>query len=257
MGATLAAVRAAARPTDPVFHARPGGGRHVGRRGTPRRTRRERGRRGGRRRRLPPAKTPGRGRGGRRPTRRLRRADRRGLGRAGPRPVPVNEPALRRRHTARWVAGSALVIGVALVVLLATRPPQAATEAYSPLVGHPAPAIVGTTVGGSSFGLDSAAGAVGGGQLLRQLVSPVPAGGARPRDVRLRAPGPDRRRARRRGVRRRRVRARAASSRGPGRHGRRSSTPADRSPSTTACAGRPRRSSWRRTASSPPASSDP
>jgi len=67
----------------------------------------------------------------------------------------VSERALRRRHAARWVAGSALVIGVGLVVLLATRPPQAATEAYSPLVGHPAPAIVGTTVGGSSFDLDS------------------------------------------------------------------------------------------------------
>ena len=57
------------------------------------------------------------------------------------------------RHTARWVAGVVLVVGAALVALLATRPPATATEVNTPLVGQRAPAIAGTTLGGGSFDL--------------------------------------------------------------------------------------------------------
>jgi len=68
------------------------------------------------------------------------------------------EPApsgVRRRHSARWVAGVVLVVGAALVTLLATRPPQAATEVDTPLLGQRAPAIAGTTVTGASFDLST------------------------------------------------------------------------------------------------------
>lgn len=60
-----------------------------------------------------------------------------------------------KRHSARWIALSVLVVAGALVALLATRPPAAATEVYSPLVGHQAPPIVGTTLTGKSFTLAS------------------------------------------------------------------------------------------------------
>jgi cytochrome c biogenesis protein CcmG/thiol:disulfide interchange protein DsbE len=46
-----------------------------------------------------------------------------------------------------------LVVGAALVALLATRPPATATEVDTPLVGQPAPAIAGATLGGGSFNL--------------------------------------------------------------------------------------------------------
>lgn len=58
-----------------------------------------------------------------------------------------------RRHTARWVAGIALVVGASLVALLATRPQQTATEVDTPLVGQAAPAITGPTLAGGSFDL--------------------------------------------------------------------------------------------------------
>ena len=61
----------------------------------------------------------------------------------------------RRRHTARWVAGVALVVGAALVALLATSPPQTVTEVDTPLVGQSAPAISGPTLAGGSFALGS------------------------------------------------------------------------------------------------------
>ena len=57
------------------------------------------------------------------------------------------------RHTARWIAGLALLVLAALVALLATRPPATATEVYSPLVGKPAPAMAGTSITGGSFHL--------------------------------------------------------------------------------------------------------
>jgi cytochrome c biogenesis protein CcmG, thiol:disulfide interchange protein DsbE len=61
----------------------------------------------------------------------------------------------RGRHTARWIAGFVLVVIAAMVVLLATRPPAAATEVWTPLLGKTAPNIVGTTVTGQSFDLHS------------------------------------------------------------------------------------------------------
>ncbi len=59
----------------------------------------------------------------------------------------------RGRHTARWIAGVALVAIAALVALLATRPPATATEVATPLLGKPAPGIAGTTLSGGRFGL--------------------------------------------------------------------------------------------------------
>jgi len=59
----------------------------------------------------------------------------------------------RGRHTARWIALGALVVAGALVAVLATSPNQSATEVDTPLVGQPAPAIVGTTLSGGPFHL--------------------------------------------------------------------------------------------------------
>jgi cytochrome c biogenesis protein CcmG, thiol:disulfide interchange protein DsbE len=61
----------------------------------------------------------------------------------------------RGRHTARWIAGIVLVVIAGMVVLLATRPPAAATEVWTPLLGKTAPNIVGTTVTGQRFDLNS------------------------------------------------------------------------------------------------------
>jgi cytochrome c biogenesis protein CcmG/thiol:disulfide interchange protein DsbE len=66
--------------------------------------------------------------------------------------APDSAPT-RRFHTARWVAGGALVVGAALVALLATRPPATVTEVNTPLVGAAAPTIAGTTVTGVPFDL--------------------------------------------------------------------------------------------------------
>jgi len=77
-------------------------------------------------------------------------------------PAPAPAPAApaapaagspRRRHPARWIAGGVLVVGAALVVLLATRAPEVATEAATPLLGHEAPALQGTTLTGQRFDL--------------------------------------------------------------------------------------------------------
>jgi cytochrome c biogenesis protein CcmG/thiol:disulfide interchange protein DsbE len=65
------------------------------------------------------------------------------------------ETPVRRRHTATWVGAAVLVVGAALVALLATRPPQTATEVDTPLVGQVAPAISGSTLGGGSFSLSA------------------------------------------------------------------------------------------------------
>jgi cytochrome c biogenesis protein CcmG/thiol:disulfide interchange protein DsbE len=70
-----------------------------------------------------------------------------------PAPDPSDVVDGHRRHTARWIAGVVLVVVVALVVLLATRPPATATEVYTPLLGQQAPAITGTTVTGQRFDL--------------------------------------------------------------------------------------------------------
>jgi len=65
----------------------------------------------------------------------------------------VTTPAPPRRHTARWIGGLVLLVSAALVALLATRPPAAATEVFTPLLGQSAPAITGTTVSGGHFDL--------------------------------------------------------------------------------------------------------
>lgn len=59
----------------------------------------------------------------------------------------------RQRHRARWIAGVVLVVGASLVALLATRPPAAATEVATPLLGHVAPSLSGTTLEGQPFDL--------------------------------------------------------------------------------------------------------
>src|SRR5215472_5980275 len=69
----------------------------------------------------------------------------------------VGEPESTGRsgHRARWIAASVLVIGAALVAVLATRPQATATEVDTPLLGRPAPSAVGTTVTGAPFRLDA------------------------------------------------------------------------------------------------------
>jgi len=67
----------------------------------------------------------------------------------------VGQPTSHRRHTARWVAAAALVLGASLVAVLATRPSATATEVNTPLVGTRAPAISGTTLAGQAFDLAS------------------------------------------------------------------------------------------------------
>ena len=52
----------------------------------------------------------------------------------------------KRRHTARWVAGSALFLLALVGVVLATRTPQEATAVDSPLVGHMAPMFSGSDI---------------------------------------------------------------------------------------------------------------
>ena len=57
------------------------------------------------------------------------------------------------RHPARWVSGIVLAALVAVSIVMATRPSYQATQVQSPLVGHRAPALAGTTLGGSHFSL--------------------------------------------------------------------------------------------------------
>ena len=52
----------------------------------------------------------------------------------------------KRRHTARWVAGSVLLLLALVGVVLATRTPQEATAVDSPLVGHMAPLFSGADI---------------------------------------------------------------------------------------------------------------
>ncbi len=74
----------------------------------------------------------------------------------GPRgPEGATGARLRRRHTTRWVAGGVLLVLVVVSVVVATRPSSQATEVESPLVGHPAPSLGGTTLTGARFTLGS------------------------------------------------------------------------------------------------------
>ena len=68
---------------------------------------------------------------------------------------PARTPVLRRptRHRVRWIA---LVVALGLggvVYLLATAPPTTQYEAYSPLIGHHAPAVTGQILTGEKFEL--------------------------------------------------------------------------------------------------------
>ncbi len=59
----------------------------------------------------------------------------------------------RSTHTALIAAVCVGVLLAGLVVLLATRPPAADTQAQSPLVGRPAPQIAGTSFSGEAVNL--------------------------------------------------------------------------------------------------------
>lgn len=59
----------------------------------------------------------------------------------------------RVRHPVRWVAGLVLLALVIVAVVVATRPSEQATQVQSPLVGHDAPALAGTTLSGSRFSI--------------------------------------------------------------------------------------------------------
>lgn len=61
----------------------------------------------------------------------------------------------RRFRTARWSAFCVGVVAVALVAVLATRPPATMAMADSPLVGKTAPPIVAKTFAGSTVSLSS------------------------------------------------------------------------------------------------------
>jgi cytochrome c biogenesis protein CcmG/thiol:disulfide interchange protein DsbE len=63
-----------------------------------------------------------------------------------------------RQHMARWVAIGVLVVAAGLIAVLATRPPAAVTEVYSPLVGKLAPPVTGIAADGSRYVLPRAPG---------------------------------------------------------------------------------------------------
>jgi cytochrome c biogenesis protein CcmG/thiol:disulfide interchange protein DsbE len=62
------------------------------------------------------------------------------------------------RHRARWIGISVLIISAGLLAVLATRPSVTEAEVQSPLVGHTAPAIAGTTFDGAGFSVPAAPG---------------------------------------------------------------------------------------------------
>lgn len=67
--------------------------------------------------------------------------------------VIVTEPSSSRPRAARWVAAMIAVPLVALLVVLATRPPAASRTADSPLLGKPAPDVTAQTVDGDTVQL--------------------------------------------------------------------------------------------------------
>ncbi len=58
-----------------------------------------------------------------------------------------------RRYPVRWIASLAALAALTGVLVLATRPQATALEAFSPLVGKPAPPIKGTSLTGSPVDL--------------------------------------------------------------------------------------------------------
>ncbi|HEX3841170.1 MAG TPA: TlpA disulfide reductase family protein [Acidimicrobiales bacterium] len=61
-------------------------------------------------------------------------------------------------HRARWIGITVLVIAAGLIAVLASRPSASVASVQSPLVGHTAPAITGTTFDGSDFTVPTAPG---------------------------------------------------------------------------------------------------
>jgi cytochrome c biogenesis protein CcmG/thiol:disulfide interchange protein DsbE len=66
--------------------------------------------------------------------------------------APTDTP-IRRRHTARWVAGGVAVVLTAVAIVAATRPSYQATAVESPLLGHPAPDLSARAFGGQRVSL--------------------------------------------------------------------------------------------------------
>lgn len=60
---------------------------------------------------------------------------------------------MRFSHPTRWIAGFSLLALVVVSVVVATRPSEQATAVQSPLVGHEAPSLHATALGGSRFSL--------------------------------------------------------------------------------------------------------
>ncbi len=67
-------------------------------------------------------------------------------------PTVTNPPA-RRPGTARWVAVAVAVVMVAFLVVLATRKSAESVAAESPLLGRPAPEVIGTGLDGRTVRL--------------------------------------------------------------------------------------------------------
>jgi cytochrome c biogenesis protein CcmG/thiol:disulfide interchange protein DsbE len=67
--------------------------------------------------------------------------------------VSASGAPLRRRHTARWVAGAVVVVLVVVAIVVATRPSSQATSVSSPLIGHRAPALAARDFAGREVSL--------------------------------------------------------------------------------------------------------
>jgi cytochrome c biogenesis protein CcmG/thiol:disulfide interchange protein DsbE len=75
-----------------------------------------------------------------------------------PAPTPPNPPdpggdGRGRSHTARWIAIGLAVVAVAFLVVLATRRSAEQAQADSPLLGRPAPEVIGTGLDGRTIRL--------------------------------------------------------------------------------------------------------
>ena len=126
-----------------------------------------------------------------------------------PTPTTIEEDVRPRRRVGLVIA---IVLGlgmVALIAILATRPPALDRQGKSPLLGKPAPDIVGTTVtssDGAQYKLSDRTRPLRAGELLRDVVRAVPAGAPRARVVQPSPPAGRRRRGRERRLQRRQQR---------------------------------------------------
>ncbi len=62
-------------------------------------------------------------------------------------------PVAPRRKTARWVAIAAGLVAIAFLLVLATRPSAQSSAPDSPLLGKPAPEVIGTGLDGETIRL--------------------------------------------------------------------------------------------------------